>query len=83
MTAVLFTLAILGVLLSIYATHIQKRAEKKPNAKSVCDISEGMNCSAVIGSKYNKTFGVSNALGGILFYLLIFILKIRNKINLM
>lgn len=70
--------AVIGFLLSIYAEYIDRKAEKQKNFKAACDFSEGMSCTAVIGSQYGNIFGVSNALAGIFFYVLIFVAVIFN-----
>ena len=71
-------IAVLGFLLSWYALHIEKKSEKDANYKPVCDITEKANCSTVISSEYGKIGGISNSLGGLGFYALIFILGFFN-----
>lgn len=69
----------LGLLTSVYAIYVEKRA----TSKAYCDIKEGMSCSRVLKSRYAKmlglTFGlgpkhplnISNAHFGLLFYCLV------------
>jgi len=71
-------LAIVGLFLSIYAYHVEKKLEKQANYHAVCDISEKIQCSKTFGSEYGKTAGVSNSVGGALFYILVFILTFFN-----
>ena len=66
--------AIIGFLLSIYAYYVGKKAEKQADYHAVCDISDTMNCAKVVGGEYGKTAGISNSIGGMLFYILIIIL---------
>jgi vitamin-K-epoxide reductase (warfarin-sensitive) len=68
--------AVVGFLLSIYAKHIENKTKENENFKAVCDISEAATCGKVIGSKYNKTFGVSNSIGGMIFYIVVFLLTL-------
>lgn len=70
--------AVIGLLLSIYAYHVEKKSEKQANYHAVCDISDKFQCSKVVGSEYGKTAGVSNSIGGALFYILVFILTFFN-----
>jgi len=70
--------AVIGLLLSIYAYHVEKKSKKEANYRAICDINDRMNCAQVVGSEYGKTAGVSNSLGGALFYILAFILTFFN-----
>jgi len=67
--------SIIGFLLSLYAVYIEHRA--KPG-KAICDINEHISCTKAFQSEYGKTFGVSNAIGGLLFYVLVFVLALLN-----
>jgi vitamin-K-epoxide reductase (warfarin-sensitive) len=60
--------ALAGLLLSIYAYYIEKRAERQKDYKAVCDIKESMSCTAAFTSPYGKIAGISNSLVGIIFY---------------
>ena len=71
-------LAVLGFLLSWYALHIEKKTAQDANYKPVCDINENMACSVVISSKYGKVAGISNSIGGLFFYALVFTLGFFN-----
>ncbi|XP_065055149.1 vitamin K epoxide reductase complex subunit 1-like protein 1 [Rhopilema esculentum] len=78
-----FTTCIIGVILSLYALHVEIAKEKDADFKAMCDISEKMSCSKVFNSKYGTGFGiigpvlgessmfnVPNSIYGIAFYLL-------------
>lgn len=41
----------LGVLISIYAFHVETRHEEDPNYEALCDISERVSCTKVFSSK--------------------------------
>ena len=66
--ALLFILAALGIAKTVYL--IKKRiAQEKP----AC-ILGGEKCHLVLESKYNKTFGISNDVFGLAFYVMVAVL---------
>lgn len=69
-------LAVLGLLLSIYALHTEYRLRKNRGYKPVCDISKDFSCSKAFLSEYGKLGGISNSLGGIFYYSAILLLQI-------
>eukprot|EP00042_Codosiga_hollandica_P015777 m.38669 g.38669 ORF g.38669 m.38669 type:complete len:156 (+) comp45319_c0_seq1:193-660(+) len=78
-------LTLCGLLVSLYALRVEHMVFVEGRAgQAVCDISEQMSCSKVLGSRYAFGFGVvghilgddhplniSNALVGLLFYSLV------------
>ena len=70
----LLTLAIVGILLSLYALKVEGKAKKEKKYKALCDISKTITCSKIFLSKEGHFFGVSNAFLGLLFYFVIFLL---------
>lgn len=74
-------IATIGLILSIYALYVERKSKDK-NYKALCDINKGMSCSKTFSSKYGKTFGISNSIYGILFYMLIIILFFINQRNI-
>ncbi len=74
-------IATVGLILSVYAYYVERKGKDK-NYKALCDINNKMSCSKAFSSKYGKTFGVSNSIYGILFYLLIIILYSINQRNI-
>lgn len=62
MNALLFTIACIGISEAVYL--IEKRRE---NEKPVCYL--GGNCGVVLGSKWNKIFGIHNDILGLFFYI--------------
>ncbi|XP_055939527.1 vitamin K epoxide reductase complex subunit 1-like [Argiope bruennichi] len=72
-----------GLLLSIYAYHVEVKKEEDANYTAMCDISEHMSCTAAFSSQYGKGFGFMehivgkdsilnqpNSVYGIIFYLI-------------
>ncbi len=73
--------AVIGLLLSIYAYYIEIQASKNPKYKAICDINDHASCGKVVTSKYGKMVdGISNSLGGIFFYVTVFVLTFFNLI---
>jgi len=70
-------LAVIGVLLSLYAYHVEKKSSGK-NYKPVCNISENISCTKAFSSKYGRMLGKSNSFYGMIFYPLIFLLAQLN-----
>lgn len=71
---VIMLLALAGLVVSIYAYVIEVNISKNPEYKPMCDLSSIISCSRTMGSSYNKLVGISNALIGMAFYSLLFIL---------
>jgi uncharacterized membrane protein len=61
----LIALSIIGFLVSFYIFY-----SKKYGRQMYCVI--GQDCDTVVKSKYGKTFGVENAIPGMIYYILIF-----------
>tara|TARA_Y100000310_G_C20700757_1_gene829634 strand:+ start:3523 stop:3918 length:396 start_codon:yes stop_codon:yes gene_type:complete len=73
-THYLFTLAIFGVCLSLYALRVEGKAKKNKNYKALCDVNKTINCTKIFLSKEGHLFGISNAALGLFFYFTIFLL---------
>ena len=69
-------LSIIGLILSLYAFYVVEKMKKEKKYKATCDISDKVSCTKAFGSKYGKTFGLSNSIYGMVFYIIIFILAI-------
>ena len=67
-------LAFAGIAVSIYAYVVEMNISKNPEYKPACDISDKISCTRVMNSAYSKTLGISNALIGVAFYSLLFVL---------
>lgn len=70
--------AIVGILLSLYALYVEKKTERNSRYQAICDINDTMNCGKVLTSEYSRILGISNSVGGILFYIVVFILGFYN-----
>lgn len=74
-------LAILGFIVSLYAYTVERKAKRDAAYKAICDIKESMSCTKAFTSPYGKLAGFSNALGGLLFYALVFLLTLLGQKN--
>lgn len=73
MLLIISLLSLAGTILSLYLLY-----KKRSGQKMVCIV--GDDCSKVLESKYNKTFGVPNELLGVLYYLFVFVLATTSQI---
>jgi uncharacterized membrane protein len=64
-----------GFLISLYALYVRHKLLKAPTYSPICDIRANISCSKAMGSQYSKTMGIPNALAGLLFYALVFVLS--------
>ncbi len=74
-------LSIIGFTLSAYAAYVERKSSKNSGYKAACDINDRISCSKAFTSKYGKTLGISNAVGGIIFYPLILTLSLLNLMD--
>merc|ERR1712098_749326 len=86
-------LSITGLLLSIYALHVETQASKDPEYVALCDISSmSLSCSKVLSSSYGRGFGLigillgdthplnqPNSLYGIIFYSIMMLMAFLNN----
>lgn len=79
MLRTLFILGIVGSMLSIYAYITERNIKQDATYKPFCDISDRISCSKPLLSPYSNLFFFSNALAGIIFYLMITILAYLNQ----
>ncbi|PIK42708.1 hypothetical protein BSL78_20432 [Apostichopus japonicus] len=76
-----FLLCIIGIVLSLYAFHVETKKETDQEYTALCDISDRISCSKVFTSKYGRGFGlvtpilgeqsflnVPNSIYGLIFY---------------
>jgi uncharacterized membrane protein len=75
MTLVFQVITVCGFLISLYALYVRHKVLKAPTYSPICDIRANISCSKALGSRYSKTMGVPNALAGLLFYALVFVLS--------
>lgn len=62
--AVKVALAICGILVSLYATHVERSKHANPSYQAMCDFSEGASCSRVLTSDASIGFGIVGRLLG-------------------
>ena len=75
----LVALSAIGILLSVYALYVERKAKADIKYKAVCDISDKMSCSTVFRSDYGKVFfSIPNSAIGIVAYAVLLILAILN-----
>ncbi|CAG5907222.1 unnamed protein product [Menidia menidia] len=76
-------LCLFGVVLSVYALHVELSRERDPDYRAMCDLGESVSCSKVFTSRWGRGFGLvqfllpkdsllnqPNSVLGILFYTL-------------
>ncbi|XP_012718546.2 vitamin K epoxide reductase complex subunit 1 [Fundulus heteroclitus] len=76
-------LVLLGLVLSVYALHVELSRERDPEYRAMCDLGESVSCSKVFTSRWGRGFGLvqlflpkdsvlnqPNSVLGILFYTL-------------
>lgn len=75
--------AAIGFCISLYTYVVEKKIKENPTYKPVCDISDRISCSKPMNSRYANIFFFSNALLGMLYYVLIIILAVLNTSTLL
>ncbi|XP_072228959.1 vitamin K epoxide reductase complex subunit 1 [Leuresthes tenuis] len=76
-------LCLFGLVLSVYALHVELSRERDPDYRAMCDLGESVSCSKVFTSRWGRGFGLvqffvakdsplnqPNSVLGILFYTL-------------
>uniref|UniRef100_A0A671L7R4 vitamin-K-epoxide reductase (warfarin-sensitive) n=1 Tax=Sinocyclocheilus anshuiensis TaxID=1608454 RepID=A0A671L7R4_9TELE len=71
-----------GILISLYAFHVEREKTRDANYRAVCDLSSSISCSKVFTSRWGRGFGLlgtifgndsavnqPNSVYGILFYI--------------
>ncbi|XP_030629525.1 vitamin K epoxide reductase complex subunit 1 [Chanos chanos] len=74
-------LCVFGLVLSVYALHVELSRERNPEYRAMCDLGESVSCSKVFTSRWGRGFGLvqyfvdkdsilnqPNSVLGILFY---------------
>ncbi|XP_028662819.2 vitamin K epoxide reductase complex subunit 1-like protein 1 [Erpetoichthys calabaricus] len=54
----------LGILLSVYAYHVQREVTKDPNYVALCDLNDSLSCSKVFTSRWGRGFGLLGSIFG-------------------
>ncbi|KAL2095063.1 hypothetical protein ACEWY4_009782 [Coilia grayii] len=78
-----FLVCLLGIMLSLYAFHVERENAKDSNYRALCDLSNSISCSKVFTSRWGRGFGLlgsifgndsamnqPNSVYGIIFYIL-------------
>ncbi|XP_048848175.1 vitamin K epoxide reductase complex subunit 1 [Brienomyrus brachyistius] len=78
-----WSLCTLGMLLSVYALHVELSRERDPGYRAMCDLGASVSCSKVFTSRWGRGFGLvqlvlskesilnqPNSILGIIFYTL-------------
>uniref|UniRef100_A0AAX7SCD6 vitamin-K-epoxide reductase (warfarin-sensitive) n=1 Tax=Astatotilapia calliptera TaxID=8154 RepID=A0AAX7SCD6_ASTCA len=76
-------LCLFGLVLSVYALHVEVSRERNPDYRALCDLGESVSCSRVFTSRWGRGFGLvqyfvakdsplnqPNSVLGIIFYTL-------------
>jgi len=67
-------LALVGFILSMYFLYVGRKLSSTKNYRALCDITETISCSKAAKSKYSSLAVIPNALYGVIFYFLVFVL---------
>ncbi|XP_036402628.1 vitamin K epoxide reductase complex subunit 1 [Megalops cyprinoides] len=78
-----FGLCVFGLVLSVYALHVEISRERDPEYRAMCDLAQSVSCSKVFTSRWGRGFGLvqffvpkdsalnqPNSVLGIIFYTL-------------
>uniref|UniRef100_A0A672RMQ8 vitamin-K-epoxide reductase (warfarin-sensitive) n=1 Tax=Sinocyclocheilus grahami TaxID=75366 RepID=A0A672RMQ8_SINGR len=63
-------LCFLGLVLSVYALHVELSRETNPEYRSMCDLGHSVSCSKDFTFRCGRGFGLPNSVLGIIFYTL-------------
>ena len=75
-------LATLGFAISLYGFIIEEKIKRDRSYKPACDISDAISCSKPMLSPWGSILGFSNAIVGLAFYALVFVLVLLNYTTL-
>ncbi|XP_003124493.1 vitamin K epoxide reductase complex subunit 1-like protein 1 [Vicugna pacos] len=53
-----------GILLSIYAYHVEREKERDPEHRALCDLGPWVKCSAALASRWGRGFGLLGSIFG-------------------
>uniref|UniRef100_A0A8C8M7H2 vitamin-K-epoxide reductase (warfarin-sensitive) n=1 Tax=Oncorhynchus tshawytscha TaxID=74940 RepID=A0A8C8M7H2_ONCTS len=56
---------VLGILLSLYAYHVETEKARDSNYRAMCDVSNSISCSKVFTSRWGRGFGLLGSIFGI------------------
>ncbi|KAJ8368360.1 hypothetical protein SKAU_G00083880 [Synaphobranchus kaupii] len=55
---------LLGILLSMYAFHVERENARDPSYQPLCDVSNSVSCSKVFNSRWGRGFGLLGSIFG-------------------
>ncbi|CDQ92349.1 unnamed protein product [Oncorhynchus mykiss] len=55
---------VLGILLSLYAFHVETEKSRDTNYRAMCDVSNSISCSKVFTSRWGRGFGLLGSIFG-------------------
>ncbi|XP_064835471.1 vitamin K epoxide reductase complex subunit 1-like protein 1 [Oncorhynchus masou masou] len=55
---------VLGILLSLYAFHVETEKSRDSNYRAMCDVSNSISCSKVFTSRWGRGFGLLGSIFG-------------------
>ncbi|XP_067113862.1 vitamin K epoxide reductase complex subunit 1-like protein 1 [Osmerus mordax] len=55
---------LLGIILSLYAFHVESEKAKDSNYRAMCDVSNSISCSKVFSSRWGRGFGLLGSIFG-------------------
>ncbi|KAK6317558.1 hypothetical protein J4Q44_G00129580 [Coregonus suidteri] len=55
---------VLGILLSLYAFHVETEKSRDSNYRAMCDVSDSISCSKVFTSRWGRGFGLLGSIFG-------------------
>ncbi|XP_076867852.1 vitamin K epoxide reductase complex subunit 1-like protein 1 [Brachyhypopomus gauderio] len=55
---------LLGILLSLYAFHVEREKSRDGNYRAMCDLSNSISCSKVFTSRWGRGFGLLGSIFG-------------------
>ena len=73
MNIVVLILALVGLVVSIYAYLVEQKVKENSAYKPACDINNRISCTKAFTSKYSSVMGISNTIIGMVFYVLVLI----------
>ena len=83
MNLLIIILAIVGFSISLYTYITEQKVKENPDYKPFCDISDKISCTKPMQSQYANILNFSNAILGMLFYVLVSFLALFNFVNLL
>ena len=75
--------SLIGFAISLYTYITEKKVAENPAFKPFCDISDYISCSKPMRSPYANIFFISNALVGMMYYVVMFILAMLHASKLL